>query len=677
VLRRPATLLAWTLAACLPGAGPALVADDVSGGDGPSLSDDAGIPRADVDVGDPLAIEGLNPSHGPFTGGTRARLAGRGFSTKLKVFVGDVEVDAGSFLASDPTRAAIVIPPGRPGFVDVRIRDETTAEERTLVDGFFYDAFVVTPDSGATSGGTRVAIVGSGTTWGPGTTVTVGGAPCTDVVVTAPTRLECVTPAGAPGARDVVVDAVQARDAFTYSDNTDGNRGGLSGNVFSGRVRVLAVDGFTGRAIQGAYVIANTDVANPKRTGPSGAAEFDGLPGETVTVTVAAKCFSPITFAGVPVDTVAAYLTPVLEPACIEDGDPSPLPGRQRFGGFVEGQLVFPSAREFERGAWTNVPVPGPTERRAAYVFEASGSPAARFVLPPVDAAITPSTDGSTGFNFSLLVFPGNVTVYALAGLEDRSVTPPRFVPYVMGVARGIGVPAQGRVQGVDLRMDVLFDHRVTIAAAPPTPGSPGPNRFQASIATTLGASAYAILPLGTRTTGLPAPAEIPFVGVPALDRAMAGEQYVIGALAGTGPDLRLPQSVVGRIRTTNSSTPVVLGGFLDVPTPLEPAADAWSGTRVRIGNTTNAVDLTLTDITSGNGLVEWTIVSPGKLTSFDVPDLSKIASPDPLGLRRGAITTTVYVARLEGFQYGRLRNGQLSSGAWSAYAARSVSGAY
>jgi hypothetical protein len=663
------------LAACLPGTGPALVLDDAGGGS-IDLGGDSGTPRSDVDLGDPFAIEGLTPSHGPFTGGNRVRIDGRGFSSKITVYVGGVGVDASAFLASDPTRAAIVVPPGRPGFVDVRIRDESTSQERILVDGYYYDAFAVAPDSGATSGGTRIAITGSGTSWGPGTTVSIGGIPCADVVVTSLTRLECVTPPGPPGARDVVVDSIQARDAFTYSDGTDGNRGGLSGGAFAGRVKVVALDAFAGRPIAGAYVVAGTDVAGAKRTTASGAIEIDGLPGDVVTVTVAAKCFAPLTFVAIPVDTVTAYLSPVLEPACIEEGDPSPLPGQMRFGGFVEGELVFPSAREFERGTWTNVPPPLPTERRAAYVFEATRNPAARFQLPPVSSAITPGTEGTAGYRYSLLVFPGNVTLYAIAGLEDRSINPPRFVPYSMGVVRGVTVPAQGRVTGVDLRMDVLFDHQVTIAARPPPPGSPGPDRFEASIVTTLG-TGYAILPLGTRTTGLPAPSEIPFVGVPALDRAMAGEQYVIGAKAGTGATLLLPQSVVGRIRTTNSDTPVAVGGFLDVPIPIEPGADVWPGTHVEIGGVTGPVDLTITSISSANSLVDWTIVAPGRLASFDVPDLTKLPSPDPVALRRGAITTTVYAARIEDFQYGRVRNGQLTTSAWSAYAARSVNGAF
>ena len=77
------------------------------------------------------------------------------------MFVGGNEVPPSGVLASDPTRAAIVTPPHAPGFVDVTVRDDATKTERTLQNGFYYDAIVATPDSGASSGGTHVSISGA------------------------------------------------------------------------------------------------------------------------------------------------------------------------------------------------------------------------------------------------------------------------------------------------------------------------------------------------------------------------------------------------------------------------------------------------------------------------------------------------------------------------------------
>jgi hypothetical protein len=677
-------LVLGAAAACFSGTGPALLQADDAGSPSLDLSGDAGFVRFDATAGDPFAIDGLTPSHGPFTGGTRARIDGRGFSSKLRVFIGAVEIEAGALLASDPTRAAVVVPPGPPGFVDVKIRDDVTAKERVLKNGFYYDAFVVVPDSGATSGGTRIAIAGSGTNWGAGTTVTIGGVACNDVQVVSPTKIECVTPVGTPGSKDVAVmplDAppIQARDAFTYSDSVDGYRGGLSGGALSGRVKVLAFNSITGAPISGAFAIAGDDLTTAKvaKTTANGVIEIDGISGNRVTVTIAAKCHQPLTFVDVPVDTVTAYLAPVFDPSCAE-GDPVTVPPRQRYGGYIEGQLVFPGAGEFERAGWTTVPLPTkPTERRAAYVFEAAPSSNQPFSLPPASAAITPDADGTAGYSYSILVFPGNSTIYVVAGIEDRSETPPKFVPYSMGVARGVAVPAQSRVQGVDVMMDVLFDHQVTVSAAPPPPGPRGPDRFTASIAMTLGSAGYAILPRGTRATTLPAPPTMPFIGVPALDNAMAGEQYVLGGVAATGFEQKLPASVVARVRTTNANTPVSLGGFIGIPVLGQPGSGIWNGTHVEFSGATGPADLSVTYVVSGGGLVTWTIVAPGGRMAFDLPDLAALPGPDPVGLVHGAISTTVYVSRIEEFDYGRLRSGQLSSGPWNAYAFDSLGGVY
>ena len=684
------------IGACLPGGGPALIdADDAGSGTGVDLAGDAGFQRSDVDLGDPFALYGLDPSHGPFTGGTSARLTGRGFTPKLRVLIGGQEVRA---IAGDPTRALVETPPGKPGWVDVTIRDDDSAKERVLKQGFFYDSFVVTPDSGATSGGTRIRLTNAGTPWVQPVKVAIGGADCGDVVAVGATDVECTTPPGAPGSKDVTVlepsgTKTQARDAFSYNDSTDGYRGGLSGSVLAGRVRGLAYDGATGTPIPGAYVIVGSSLAagTVKQTSASGVAEISGIPLTTtkVTVTIAAKCHQPITYVDVPVDTVTAYLSPVFDISCLPPSLPDPPStggNGGKYGGAIEGELVFPGGSEFARTGWTTVPAPvKPTERRAAYVFEASDFSNTRFQLPSPNEAITPDTAGVNGYKFSLVAYPGNVTLYILAGLEDRSETPPRFVAYSMGVARGISVPAQTRVTGVDVRMDILFDHVVTVAPQPPAPGPRGPDRIATTLGLTLGASRYAVLPRNLLVAALPAPATMPFTGVPSLDHAIAGEQYVLGGVAATGAELQQPASVISRIRTTDANNPVTIGGFLGVPVlgvvpggqqDGQPSQGTWSGTHVKYSGT-SGFDLQVVQIESGSGLVSWIVAGPGGTTSFDLPDLRAVPSPDPLGLVGGAITTTVHVGRIDGFSYAKMRQGQLSSGSWNAHAFDAVVGAY
>lgn len=670
--------------ACLP-EGRALLGAADSGPPGNiDLTDDATPQRSDVAIGDPFGIDGLLPTHGPFTGGTRVSLAGRGFSPRLRVWFGDRELPPSSVLASDPTRAAIVTPEGKPGPIDVRVRDDATGKERILTKGFVYDAFVVVPDSGATSGGTRIALNGSGTAWTTPMVVQVGGKPCGDVTVDTPTRITCTTPPGSPGAKDVTIgkagaEPIQVREAFTYSDSIDGYRGGLSGGVLNGRIKVLALSGATGQPIPGATVIIGESLATAtiKKTAATGVAEIDALGNATsVTVTVAAKCQQPITFVNVPVDTVTTYLSPVLDPACAE-GDPPTGGGGGggRFGGSIEGQLLF-GARgvEFKRSGWIGVPEPvRPTERQAAYVFQTSGSPTSGFQLPTPAEAITLESVGTTGFAYQRIAFPGNVTLYALAGLEDRSVSPPRFTAYMLGVLRGISVPPNGRVTGADIAMDTLVDHGVTVAPVPPAAGPRGPDRFLTSVSVTLGATGFAHFPVGRNLSSLPLSGNLALVGLPGLEGAVAQESYVISAGAYTGQDLTAPLSVVSRIRTRLANDPITVSGFLAVPVLTEPATGTWGGTRVQYTSTGQA-DLMVMSVSSG--LTAWTIVAPGGVQSFGLPDLAKLPG-DPVGLTRGIIRTSISLGRMEEFSYAQLRYGQLSSASWTALAQDALSGVY
>ncbi|MCL2823750.1 MAG: hypothetical protein FWD57_07150 [Polyangiaceae bacterium] len=45
---------------------------------------------------------------------------------------------------------------------------------------------------------------------------------------------------------------------------------------------------------------------------------------------------------------------------------------------------------------------------------------------------------GTIGCDLSQLVYPGNITLYALARIENTSTTPATFTAYVMSIVRGI-----------------------------------------------------------------------------------------------------------------------------------------------------------------------------------------------------------------------------------------------
>jgi hypothetical protein len=672
VRRIASALPAFVLAACFAGgpglpdrgdAGPTPI--DLSGGDGGG--------KLDVDLGDPFALTAVQPTHGPFTGGTRAVLFGRGFPSKLRVFVGGVELDPSSVLASDPSRASVTMPAGKPGPVDVVVRDDATARERKLPGGYTFDAFVVEPSSGATTGGTRVHVRGKGTNFAKGTTVDFGGKACAAVAVLSPEELECETPPQPAGARDVTVttpsETIQVRDAFTYADSPDGYRGGLSGAALAGTLTVLALDAWTGIPIAGAKAIVGAASPLVATTNQAGAAVLtDGKLVGGVTVTVAEKCHQPITFVDVPVDRVTVYLDPILDLSCAS-GDPPSTTGKGKDVGVIEGQLVFPLAGEAQtRSDWSGVPQPvRSTERRAAYVLVASPYWNDVFRQPDPSAAVTMASPGTAGWGFAVAANPGNVTIYALAGIEDRAndAAPPKFTPYVMGIARGVPVLPKTTTTNVDVAMNMLLGHDVRVEPQVGPAGPSGPDRVSGRIALTLGPGAYAHLPTGAPSGYLPNPGTLAFVGVPALDGPLTGEAYLLGLSAVTGFDQRPPASIVSRLKTTNANTPLVVSGFVPAPTPVEPGAGVWAGTHVTVDTKGATFDLLEIVVSSGGGLVQWVIASPNR-ADFDLPDLASI---DPkLGIRSGAIRTTAYLARADGFLYSSMRQGFLSSSNWSAW---------
>jgi IPT/TIG domain-containing protein len=675
-----------TAAGCLRSGSPLIPYQD-DAGPPPAIvlgGDDAGR-LGDVDLGDPFAITGLQPSHGPWTGGTHATIAGRGFSSSIQVWIGSTQLDPSAVLASDPTRASVVTPQGTPGAADVRVRNIATAEERTLAAGFFYDSFVVSPDTGATTGGTRIALQGSGTQWASTSTVAIDGMPCTAVSVTDATDLSCTTPAGSPGTQDVTVTNAdgtldQARDAFTYSDSPDGYRGGLSGGTLSGSLTVLAFDALTGAPLTGGRAIAGSSIATAilGTFDSSGTVRLSGASlNGTVTITVAAKCHQPITFVDVPVDTVTAYLDPELDPSCGQGDPPSSGNYYATSNGSVVGELVWPTGPEFSNASWANVPMPTGTQRRAAYVFPTTANPLDPFQLPSTYFATTPDSTGEVGFQYSATAQPGNQTLYALAGLEDRTVSPPWFEPYAMGVARGVLVQPGQQTSGIDIPISTLLDHAVITQPQPPQPTPLGPDRLLSTLAIDVGASQFAILPQGTISSLLPISGQVSFVGAPSLDGTLSGCLYDLTASAVTGANGLAPMSVVNRIETTVANDPVTVGGFFAIPALLQPSAANWSGTHITL-QATGAIDLVDVQITSGNGLVTWQIVAPGSDLSFDVPDLSQIAGVT--SLVPGPTVITFAIARLTSFQYASLRYGQFAavpSGAWSAFALDTTTGSY
>ncbi len=636
---------------------------------------DAGEP-IDLEAGPPYAVLGLAPSHGPFTGGTRVEIRGRGFSSKTKVRLGTIEVPAVDVIPVDPYHVQIITPPGEPGSADVIVEDEPSGQTAVLPFGFTYDSFHADPSSGATTGGTLVTLLGRGTAWTTGTTVTIDGKPCGDLVVADATRLTCVAPAGTPGAKSISVTTpdkvvTTVRDAYVYSDSDDGYRGGLAGEKLPGELKVLALANPSGDLLPGATVVVRgkDGVVLTGTTSTSGVASFPSPPAPPLTVTVAMKCLQPTTFDGVEVRSVTAYLWPVLSTACVPpDGQPPPTGGKARNLGVVSGELVWPGAIEFKRAPWKGVPDPKkPTQRVAAYVFAAAGSNTARFSLPDPAQAVLPTSPGTLGYQFTTALLPGNVTLYAIAGLEDRPEgEEPTFDPYVYGVVRGVGVTIGGVVDRVTIPMTGTFTHEARYAVSGVPISSRGPDRLRSTVAVDLG-QGFMLLPQGARENLLPLSGEVPFVGVPPLSGLLSTSSYVASFEAVTGGVGGVPASAVLRFRSRTSGAPVAISSFVPLPKIVSPAPAApWDARTVKIDLPAGSADLVVVEVSAADGSTGWTIVAPGSARSVELPDFS--AKPE-LGLPGGSLVVGATAARLDAFDYDQVRYGQLGRAAWTAYA--------
>lgn len=640
-----------------------------------SSSTSAGLPSAD-----PHALLGADPTHGPFNGGQRVLLHGNGFSSKVRVWFGDVEVDPSAIVPVDPSRVQVVAPPGAAGPVELTVQngdDEST--RRALPGGYVYDALYASPSSGPISGGTTVELIGQGTQWDATTVARIDQKPCTSLAVEGPTRLLCTVPQGTPGAKTISVttgdETILVLDGYTYEDSANGYKGGLSGAPLAGRLRVLVYNNFTGDPIPGARVVVGSSMTSALtgEVDASGVAVFaDASLDAPRTVTVAATCHSPISFVDVPVDTVTVYLDPVLTPACGASGDPPPpVGGKVGTAGVLYGELVWDQSLDPGAGVWGNVPSPQrETERRVAYVFTTGGDPLATFQLPPAIQAITPETPGELGHGFSMYLAPGNRTIYALAGIEDRSPSPPRFTAYAMGVVRGIPLLPGKATEDVFVRMNQPLDHALAMDVAAPAKGPKGPDRIQANVSLMIGNDGFATLPVGAQSPLIPFDGRLTFVGVPPLDHDLLGARYHSSARAVTGQAGLAPLSVVGRVLSTTTSEPVRIGDFVGVPTLEAPApSTAWDGAHLATSFSAGApVDLSVYDIASGNGLIRWTVAVPAGSHAVEVPDIRQL-EVEHGALPPGPLTIGVYGARIDGFDYGKLVYRQLKPQGMTAYA--------
>ena len=653
------------------------------GGGASGLNVEGGTPDAsdELPASAPHAVRGVNPPHGSFAGGGLALISGNGFAGSARVWFGEVELDKAAIVPVDPQRIQVTVPAGHAGAVDIRVQNGS--DESTLVGlsgGYSYDQFYADPGSGPTSGGTRITLRGDGTHWDHDTTASIDQNPCQEAELISETELQCSTPPGTPGSKPIRVSTadgvdVDVLDGFVYGNSDNGFKGGLSGNTLKDNLRVLVLDNLSGLALANATVIVGSQLASADvlKTDPSGVV-VDSKPGlgPKRTITVARKCYQPQTFVDVSVDTLTAFLDPVLSPACgSPEGDLPPSGGTGSYGASVTGQVVWPATGELKRDGWLNVPLPKSSdEQLVAYVLRLSSNPTERFALPDALQAVTPASDGDRGYSFNTFGQPGNFTLYALAGIENRTLSPPTFTAYQMGLVRGVAAAAGEVKNDVFIQIDVDLDHTLTLNLSPPTVTARGPDRVLASASIRVGNEGYAPLPNGYISRDLPLAGALSFVGVPTLTGSLLGTSYIATARAVTGQAGSTPSSVVGLVSATTTSEPLQVDQFVQVPVLTAPLPNStWDGKGLAAKRSAGGapVDLFVYDVESANGLIAWKVIAPGSSEAFSLPDLRAL-SPE-LGLTPGPLTITVNAARINDFAYGTLRYRDTTQRGWTAYA--------
>lgn len=174
---------------------------------------------------DPPTVTGVSPSSGPAVGGSTVTITGTGFSTVsggTTVHFGTA--GASDVLCSSSTSCSATAPAGT-GTVDVTVSVAGQTSAQTPADDFTYLAPSVSslsPTSGPSTGGTAVAITGTG--FDGSASVKFGSAGARSVTFVSPTELQVTSPGGTPGTTvNVTVTTadgtspVVAGDHFTYT----------------------------------------------------------------------------------------------------------------------------------------------------------------------------------------------------------------------------------------------------------------------------------------------------------------------------------------------------------------------------------------------------------------------------------------------------------------------------
>ena len=162
-------------------------------------------------------IASVAPVQGSIVGGTPITISGAYFTSATSVSIGGAL--ATNLVVVSSTTITAVTPAYAAGSVSITIT--TPSRATTLKNAFSYASssiLSIVPNSGVVGGGALITI--SGSYLSGATSVTIGGAPATNLVVVSPTTITAVTPTGTLGLADVVVttpaETLTSLNGFSY-----------------------------------------------------------------------------------------------------------------------------------------------------------------------------------------------------------------------------------------------------------------------------------------------------------------------------------------------------------------------------------------------------------------------------------------------------------------------------
>lgn len=259
-------------------------------------------------------ISGVSPNKVPHTGGVEITIDGTQFESGATVTVGGQPCTSVS-VNGDGTQITCTAPAGTQGdSVDVVVTNPDSGTVTGQGDVQFVsapDIDSVAPITGGASGGTSITL--TGTEFEANATVTVGGQPCV-VTASTPTSITCTTPAGSPGAQDIVITnsdggSFTAADAFTYlseptisgvSPTGGNNTGGTSITITGTQFEAGATVTVGGQPCASVVVVSDTQITCVTPAGADGAADVvvSNTDGGEVTATGVFTFVDPPTIDG-------------------------------------------------------------------------------------------------------------------------------------------------------------------------------------------------------------------------------------------------------------------------------------------------------------------------------------------------------------------------------------------